>query len=56
MIPLESAEESVDEWLRLLNVNVDSLILKLCHSATNFTTVQFDNLKIALREDIGEPR
>jgi len=28
----------------------------MCHSDTNFTTVQFDNFKMVLREDLGEPR
>lgn len=46
----------MNEWERNLNHNVDSLIIKLCHSETNFTTLQFDNLKIAMREEAGEPR
>lgn len=39
-----------------MNREVDSLIIKLCHSETNFTTVQFDNFKMVLRDEVGEPR
>lgn len=28
----------------------------MCHSETNFTTVQFDNFKMVIRDDVGEPR
>jgi|JI10StandDraft_1071094.scaffolds.fasta_scaffold6509718_1 hypothetical protein len=42
--------------MREINRDVDSLIIKLCHSSTNFTTVQFDNFKIVIRDDVGEPR
>lgn len=39
-----------------MNKDVDSLIIKLCHSDSNFTTVQFDNFKMVMRDEVGEPR
>jgi hypothetical protein len=42
IVELVSQAEDAAEWERNLNHNVDSLIIKLCHSDTNFTTLQFE--------------
>jgi hypothetical protein len=52
----EQQEECIASWNREMNRDVDSMIIKLCHSASNSTTVQFDNFKIIIRDDVGEPR
>ena len=42
LIEIKNAQEDEEAWISSLNANVDSLIIKLCHSDINFTTVQFE--------------